>query len=52
MRLPRFLLCYQFGLTNRASRFYDELVARYLKALNGRAALAPKYLLPSQSVVK
>ena len=52
MRLPRFLLCYQFGLTNRPSRFYDELVARYLKALNGRAALAPKYLLPSQSVVK
>ena len=42
MRLPRFLLCYQFGLTNRPSRFYDELVARYLKALVGRAALAPK----------
>jgi len=46
MRLPKFLLRYQFGLTNRPSRFYDELVARYLKALDGRAALAPKIFTP------
>ena len=48
MRLPKFLLHYQFGLTNRPSRSYNELVARYLKALDGRAALAPKRFTPKQ----
>ena len=46
MRLPKFLLRYQFGLTNRPSRSYDELVARYQKALDGRAAVAPKRFTP------
>ncbi len=48
MRLPKFLLRYQFGLTNRPSRSYDDLVARYLKALDGRAAVAPKRFSPKQ----
>jgi len=46
MRLPSFLLRYQFGLTNRPSRSFDELVARYRKALDGRAAVAPKRFTP------
>ncbi len=48
MRLPKFLLRYQFGLTNRPPRSYEELVARYLKALDGRAAVAPKRFTPEQ----
>lgn len=44
--LPRFILKYQFGVTNRPSRTYDELVARYLKALEGRTAVAPKQFQP------
>jgi len=46
MRLPKFLLRYQFRLTNRPSRSYDELVARYRKALDGRIAVAPKRFTP------
>ena len=46
MRLPKFLLRYQFGLTNRPSQSYDELVARYRKALDGRVTLAPKRFTP------
>jgi len=45
-RLPRFLLKYQFGLTNRPSRSYEALVARYLKALDGATAAAPKQFQP------
>ena len=45
-RLPRFVLKFQFGITNRPSRSYDELVARYLKALEGRTATAPKAFQP------
>ncbi len=45
-RLPRFLLKYQFGVTNRPSRSYDALVARYLKALDGATAVAPKQFQP------
>ena len=48
MRLPKFLLRYQFGLTNRPSRTYDELVARYLKALDGQTAVAPKQFSPKR----
>lgn len=48
MRLPKFLLRYQFGLTNRPPRSYEELVVRYLKALDGRAAVAPKRFTPEQ----
>lgn len=44
--IPRFVLKYQFGVTNRASRTYEELVARYLKALEGRTAVAPKSFQP------
>jgi len=45
-RLPRFLLKYQFGVTNRPSRSYEALVARYLKALDGSTAVAPKQFQP------
>ena len=45
-RLPRFLLKYQFGVTNRPSRSYDALVARYLKALDGATGVAPKQFQP------
>lgn len=45
-RLPRFLLKYQFGVTNRPSRSYVALVARYLKALDGATAVAPKQFQP------
>ena len=45
-RLPRFMLKYQFGVTNRLSRSYDALVARYLKALDGMTAVAPKQFQP------
>ncbi|MEL0301645.1 MAG: DinB family protein [Flavobacteriaceae bacterium] len=45
-RLPRFMLKYQFGVTNRPSRSYDALVARYLKALDGKTAVAPKQFQP------
>lgn len=45
-RLPRFILKYQFGVTNRPSRTYEALVARYLKALEGRTAVAPKQFRP------
>lgn len=44
--IPRFILKYQFGVTNRPSRTYDELVARYLKALEGKTAVAPKTFQP------
>ncbi|MDA8918056.1 DinB family protein [Flavobacteriaceae bacterium] len=44
--LPRFVLKHQFGLTNRPSRTYEELVARYLKALGNNKALAPKRFAP------
>lgn len=47
-RLPRFLLKYQFGVTNRSSRSYDALVARYLKALDGATAVAPKQFQPPE----
>lgn len=47
-RIPRFLLKFQFGVTNRPSRSYDELVARYLKALEGRTATAPKAFQPTR----
>ena len=30
LRLPRFMLKYQFGVTNRPSRSYEALVALYL----------------------
>ena len=43
---PRFVLKFQFGLTNRPSRTYEELVARYLKALGNNKALAPKRFAP------
>lgn len=46
MRLPRFVLKYKFGVTNRPSRTYDELVARYHKALEGLTAAAPKEFSP------
>ncbi len=46
IRLPRFLIKYQFGVTNRPSRSYDALVARYLKALDGATAVAPKQFQP------
>ena len=46
MRLPRFVLKYKFGVTNRPSRTYDELVARYHKALDGMTAAAPKEFSP------
>ena len=45
-RLPRFILKYQFGVTNRPSRTYEALVTRYLKALEGRTAVAPKQFRP------
>ena len=44
--LPRFVLKYQFGLTNRPSRTYEELVTRYLKALGNNKAVAPKRFAP------
>lgn len=46
LRLPRFMLKYQFGVTNRPSRSYEALVALYLKALDGMTALAPKQFQP------
>jgi len=46
LRLPRFMLKYQFGVTNRPSRSYEALVARYLKALDGMTAVAPKQFHP------
>ena len=49
LRVPRFFLKYKFGVTNRPSRTYDELVARYHKALEGLTAAAPKEFSP-QSV--
>ncbi len=45
-RLPRFVLKYQFGVTNRPTRTYEALVARYLKALDGATAVAPKAFRP------
>lgn len=48
MSLPKFLLRFQFGLTNRPSRSYEELVARYLKALDGKNAVAPKQFIPKR----
>lgn len=45
-RLPRFMLKYQFGVTNRPSRSYDALASRYLKALDGKTAVAPKQFQP------
>ena len=44
--LPRFVLKYQFGLTNRPSRSYEDLVARYLRALGNNKAVAPKRFEP------
>lgn len=44
--LPRFILKNQFGLTNRPSRSYEDLVARYLKALGNNKAVAPKRFAP------
>lgn len=46
LMLPRFLLKYQFGVANRPSKTYDALVARYLKALNGSTAKAPRQFQP------
>lgn len=46
LRLPRFMLKYQFGVTNRPSRSYEALVARYLKSLDGMTAVAPKQFQP------
>ena len=47
-RIPRFILKYKFGVTNRPSRTYDALVARYLKALEGKTAVAPKQFRPPE----
>lgn len=47
-RLPRFLLKYQFGLTNRPSRTYNALVQKYLTALDGHAAIAPVKFQPKE----
>lgn len=47
-RLPRFLLKYQFGLTNRPSRTYAALVQKYLTALAGNAAIAPVQFQPKE----
>ena len=48
LRLPKFLLKYLYGQSNRQSRTYDELVARYLKALDGKKAKAPKQFSPQK----
>ena len=46
--IPRFLLKYQFGLSNRPSRTYQELVDRYLKVLENNKAIAPKRFAPKK----
>jgi len=48
LKLPKFLLKYYYGQSNRKSRTYDELVTRYLKALDGRKAKAPKQFSPKR----
>lgn len=48
LRVPRFFLKYKFGVTNRPSRTYDELVARYHKALEGLTEAAPKEFSPEK----
>lgn len=50
--IPRFALRYQFGVTNRPSRSYDGLVARYLKALNNNKAVAPEQFRPPEMPFK
>ena len=47
-RIPKFLLRFQFGVANRPSRSYDDLVARYLKALTNNKAVAPKAFRPPE----
>ena len=46
--IPRFVLRLQFGVTNRPSRSYDGLVARYLNALQNNKAVAPKAFRPPE----
>lgn len=45
-QIPRFFIKYKFGVTNRPSRSYDALVARYHKALEGLVNVAPKEFRP------
>lgn len=45
-RLPRFVPRYKFGLANRPSRTYEQVVAKYQKALKGLTHAAPKEFVP------
>ncbi|MBL7739987.1 MAG: DinB family protein [Chitinophagaceae bacterium] len=42
--LPRFMLSLFFGKSNRPSRDYDELVAKYLKKLEGNYQVAERFV--------
>ncbi|MGD1947752.1 MAG: hypothetical protein ACFB0A_16175 [Croceivirga sp.] len=45
--LPRFVLKMKFGLSNRKSKSYDELVKQYLKVLDdNRGYVLPKLFAP------
>lgn len=46
LTLPRFLIQWKFGLANRPSRSYAGLVKKYLDALEGMPAAAPKSFQP------
>lgn len=46
--IPRFVLKYQFGLTNRPSITFEDLVVRYLKVLDNNKAITPKQFAPKQ----
>lgn len=44
--LPRFVIKMKFGIANRPSRSYEELVARYLNVLKDKTPIAPKEYQP------
>lgn len=48
LRLPRFMIQWKFGLANRSSSTYDGLVQKYLRALDGMLAEAPRAFQPPE----
>src|SRR5690606_10259229 len=44
MRLPRFVLKFQFGTANRESRGYDAVVSKYRAALDAGGAASGRFL--------
>lgn len=42
-RMPRFMLRYKFGVANRPSRSYAELVAKYRRVLSEGASAPPRF---------